>query len=90
MSDATLRKAAEVQRMFLEGAVSYQTAQARLRWTGHRLNDPALTAELQRQDAEQQAAAEAADARRRRQDERVNRYLRERYKQTKGIDLDAF
>lgn len=85
-----LRKAAEIQRMFLAGQVSYQTAQHRLRWTGFQLNDAALTAELQRQDAEQQAAAGAAEAKRRRQDQRVNRYLREQYEQTKGITIDGF
>jgi hypothetical protein len=62
-----LRKAAEIQRQFLQGQVSHRTAQQRLRWTGYQLNDAALTAELQRQDAEQQAAAEAAEAKCRQQ-----------------------
>jgi hypothetical protein len=34
MTDAVLRKAADIQRQFLQGQVSHQTAQQRLRWTG--------------------------------------------------------
>jgi hypothetical protein len=90
MTDAALRQAAEIQRQFLQGQVSHETAQQRLRWRGYRLNDPALTAELQRQDAEQRAAGEAGEARRREQDAKVNRYLRKQYHQTRGIDIDAF
>jgi hypothetical protein len=90
MTDATLRKAVEIQRAFLLGEVSYQTAQQRLRWTGYRLNDARVTAEVQREDAERRAAAEAAEARRREQDAKVNRYLREQHHQTRGIDIDAF
>jgi hypothetical protein len=82
-----LRKAAEIQRAFLDGQVSHRTAQQRLTWTGFQLNDPALLAELRRRDTEQQAQAEAAEARRRRQDSRVNRYLREQYEASKGITV---
>jgi hypothetical protein len=85
-----LRKAAEIQRMFLDGQVSHQTAQQRLTWTGYRLNDPALAAELRRQDETERAEAEAADARSRRQDAKVNRYLREQYEASKGITIDGF
>jgi hypothetical protein len=45
---------------------------------------------MQREDAERQAAAETAEARRREQGAKVNRYLREQYHQTRGIDIDAF
>ena len=85
-----LRKAAEVQRMFLAGQVSHQTAQQRLRWTGYQLNDPALTAELQRQDAEQQAAAEAAEAKRRQQGTTVNAYLRQERERSRGITINGW
>jgi hypothetical protein len=88
MSDATLRKAADIQRQFLQGQVAHQTAQQRLRWTGYRLNDPALTAELQRQDAEQRDAAEAAEARNRQQDAKVNAYIRREHERTKGVTID--
>jgi hypothetical protein len=85
-----LRKAAEIQRLFLQGQVSHATAQQRLRWTGYRLNDPALTAELARQEQAQRAAAEAAEAKRRRQDERVNAYIRRERERSKGVTLDGF
>jgi SPX domain protein involved in polyphosphate accumulation len=88
MSDANLRKAADIQRQFLQGQVAHQTAQQRLRWTGYRLNDPALTAELQRQDAEQRDAAEAAEARNRQQDAKVNAYIRREHERTKGVTID--
>jgi hypothetical protein len=83
-----LRKAAEIQRMFLDGQVSHATAQQRLTWTGYRLNDPALTAELRRQDEAERAAAEAAAAKRRRQDERVNAYIRREHERVKGVTID--
>jgi hypothetical protein len=85
-----LRKAAEIQRMFLEGQMSHQTAQQRLTWTGYRLNDAALLAELRHQDEAERTSAEAAEAKRRRQDQRVNQYLREQYQQSKGIDITTF
>jgi SPX domain protein involved in polyphosphate accumulation len=88
MSDANLRKAADIQRQFLQGQVAHATAQQRLRWTGYRLNDPALTAELQRQDAEQRDAAEAAEARNRQQDAKVNAYIRREHERTKGVTID--
>jgi SPX domain protein involved in polyphosphate accumulation len=90
MTDATLHKAAEIQRQFLQGQVSHQTAQARLRWTGYRLNDAALLAELQRQDEAQRAAVDAAEARRRQQDAKVNAYIRKEHGRTKGIIIDGF
>jgi hypothetical protein len=85
-----LRRAAAVQRAFLDGQVSHRTAQQRLTWTGYQLNDPALTAELQRQDAEQQAAAEAAEAKRRQQDTTVNAYLRRERERSRGITIDGW
>ena len=85
-----LRKAAEIQRAFMDGQMSHQVAQQRLTWTGFRLNDQTLLAELRRQDAEQQAAAEAAEAKQRQQDQQVNHYLREQYEQSKGIPIDGF
>jgi hypothetical protein len=90
MSDANLRKAADIQRQFLQGQMAYATAQQRLTWTGYRLNDPALTAELQRQDAEQRDAAEAAEARSRQQDAKVNAYIRREHERTKGMTIDGF
>jgi hypothetical protein len=56
---------------------------------GYRLNDPALTAELRRQDEAERAEAEAAKAGRRRQDAKVNAYLRKEYERTKGITIDG-
>jgi SPX domain protein involved in polyphosphate accumulation len=84
MTDATLHKAAEIQRQFLQGQVTHQTAQARLRWTGYRMNDAVLLAELQRQDQTERAAAEDAEARRRQQDAKVNAYLRKEHERTKA------
>jgi SPX domain protein involved in polyphosphate accumulation len=90
MTDATLHKAAGIQRQFLQGQVSHKTAQARLRWTGYRLNDAALLAELQRQDQTERAAAYAAEARRRQQDAKVNAYIRKEHERTKGITIRGF
>ena len=84
-----LRKAAEIQRRFLAGQVSHQTAQQRLQWTGYRVNDRVLLDELSRQDQAAQAETEAAEARSRRQGARVNSYLREQYEQSKGITIDG-
>jgi hypothetical protein len=89
MTDATLRKAAEIQQQFMAGTLSHGTAQQRLRWTPYRLNDQALLGELARQDAEQRAAAEAAEARSRREDAKVNAYLRAEHERTKGITIDG-
>ena len=85
-----LRKAASIQKAFLDGALSHRTAQQRLTWTGYTLNDPALLAELHRQDAEQQAQAEAAEAKRRRQDQRVNDYLRRERERSRGIAINGW
>jgi hypothetical protein len=82
-----LRKAAEIQRAFLDGQVSHRTAQQRLTWTGFQLNDPALLAELRRQDDAGRVAAEAAEARRRRQGEQVNAYVRREHERAKGITI---
>jgi hypothetical protein len=91
MSDPTsMRQAAAVLRQYLAGHVSYVTAQARVRQRGYSLDDPTLAAELRRQDDAERAEAEAAEARSRRQDAKVNRYLREQYRQTRGMDIDAF
>jgi autotransporter translocation and assembly factor TamB len=90
MSDATLRKAAKIQRQFQQGQVSHQTAQQRLRWTGYRLNDPALTAELARQDQAERAEAEAAARRHRQQDAKVNAYIHKEHERTKGMIIDGF
>jgi hypothetical protein len=89
MTDATLRQAAEVQKMFMDGAVSHAVAQQRLRFSGYRLNDRALLDELARQEQAVRAEAEAAEARRRRQDQRVSRYLHEQYEQVRGIDING-
>jgi hypothetical protein len=91
MTDTTsIRQAAQVLRQYLAGHVSYQVAQARVRQRGYALDDPALAAELRRQDDAERAEAEAAEAKRRRQGAKVNRYLREQYEQTKGITIDGF
>ena len=90
MSDSSTRQAAAILRQYLQGDVSYQVAQARVRRRGYSLDHPALAAELRRQDEAERAEAEAAAARRGRQGAKVNRYLREQYQQTRGIDIDAF
>jgi hypothetical protein len=90
MTDATLKRAADIQQMFLEGRVSHATAQQRLRWSPYRLNDAALLAELQRRGQAEQAAAEAAEARTRRQDAKVNDYIRREHERTRGIDINGF
>jgi hypothetical protein len=89
MTDANIRQAAAILRQYLAGHVSYATAQARVRRLGRDLKDLDLAAELRRQDEQERADAEAAEARRRRQDTRVNRYLREQYQRVRGIDVDA-
>ena len=66
-----IRQAAQVLRQYLAGNVSYTVAQARVRQRGYGLDDPALAAELRRQDQAERAEAEAADARSRRQDAKV-------------------
>ena len=91
MSDpASRRQAAAVLRQYLAGHVSYVTAQVRVRQRGYSLDDPALAAELRRQDAQQWAETEAAEARSRSQDAKVNAFIRKEYERTKGITIDGF
>ena len=90
MSDATsMRQAAAVLRQYLVGNVSYQVAHARVRQRGYSLDDPALAAELRRQDEAERAEAEAAKAMRRQQDAKLNAYIRKEYERTKGITIDG-
>ena len=90
MSDASIRQAAVVLRQYLAGGVSYQVAQDRVRRRGYRLDDPALAAELRRQNDAEQADAAAAEAKRRQQDAKVNAYIRKEHERTKGITIDGF
>jgi hypothetical protein len=88
MTDATLKQAIDIWRAYMAGQVSYEVAQSRLRFTGYRLDDPVLAAEVARQDQAQQAAADAAEARRRQQDTKVNAYIRREHERTKGITVN--
>jgi hypothetical protein len=90
VSDPNTVQAAAILRQYLDGQVSYDTAQARVRRYGRDLKDPDLAAELARQDQAEQATAEAADARRRQQDAKVNAYIRREVERTRGITIDGF
>jgi hypothetical protein len=87
MNDPTIRRAAAILRQCLTGGVSHQVAQARVRRFGYSLDDPALAAELARQDQEKRAKQEAAEGRRRRQDQKVNAYIRSEYERVRGLDI---
>jgi DNA-binding winged helix-turn-helix (wHTH) protein len=90
MSDTSTRQAAAILRQYLQGDVSYQVAQARVRRRGYSLDDPALAAELRRQDEAERAEAEAAAARGGQQDAKVNAYIRKEHERTKGIIMEGF
>jgi DNA-binding winged helix-turn-helix (wHTH) protein len=90
MSDTSTRQAAAILRQYLQGDVSYQVAQARVRRRGYSLDDPALAAALRRQDEAERAEAEPAAARRGQQNATVNAYIRKEHERTKGITIDRF
>jgi hypothetical protein len=90
MSDAAIWQVAAILRQYLNGHVSHTTAQARVRRLGRDLTDPALAAELRRQDDAERAEGEAAAVRCRQQDVTVNAYIRKEHERTKGITIDGF
>jgi hypothetical protein len=90
MSGGNIRQASQVLRQYLAGNVRYTVAQDRVGRHGFRLDDPALAAELRRQDEAERAEAEAAEGRRRQQDAEVNAYIHREYERSKGITIDGF